>query len=255
MPKPPYRPVMPYQPEYPVPEGLKHRYSRAEAVERLGSAPPRSLPVDIIPSSIGSRLALFAAITASAGAVGVITGLAGYQVGAAVGGIVRDHNESGMFIDRAGAFWIAIGIIIALVAVGGTCYSLGRFESATVRSTLVEYRRAVEAWRSEFEAWARESRETVVSTYAAIDARDLAFRDRYIAGRTWLAEAFADLSIERDAVRQFVLRNKPHPGVSSANVLRESTRRSARPSSRIASSGCSSRVMRSTFPNCSTIGS
>jgi hypothetical protein len=224
MPKRRYRPVIRYQPVYPVPAELKQRYGQAEAVERLGSSPPRSLPVDVLPSSFAARFALLMAILVGAGAVGVFAGVIGYEVAAEIGGVVKQRNTSGVFIDGTGAFWILAGIVVALVGVAGACYSLGRLGAAGTRASLVEYRRAVEEWRSELETRLRENHAALNSAHATIEARDAAFHERYIAGRAWLAAAFADLSIERDAVREFVLRNKPHPGVSSANVLRQSAK-------------------------------
>ena len=196
--------------------------AEAGLVERLEGAPPRASIADVLSDAGISRPIVFGALATSMGAVGGAAGSIAFLAAIEIGTVTQNQDRSGVFVDGTGAFWACVGGVIALAGAFAAGIAYASFDSQAIRRKLVEYRRAVEAWR----AGVQRRIDTAISALREIktrnEERDNAFEVGFIAGRQWVADSFADLAAERDSVREFVLRNKPHPGISSAAVVRES---------------------------------
>ncbi len=210
-------------PSYPVPPALLvEKMPDSALVERLSTPIPRGGLEDALTERGVQGIALLLSIALGLGVVGVAFGCVAYLAAGAVGGIATNDDRSGVFVDGTGAFWGGVGAALALISVWYAGVSFGSIDSARIRSKLVEYRLAIEEWRRDAEQGLASRVGSLHAVERELVERQEAFEAGYIKGRQWLADAFAALSAERDSVREFILRNKPHPGVSSANVIRSS---------------------------------
>lgn len=174
-----------------------------------------------------TRTAVFAvALVLAAGGLGLLAGVIGWEAAAQVGQVQQHAGETGLFIDGAALFWIVAAGVVALVAAVGAGYAVGHQDTAEAQSKtqreMSEWSESATQWRTDVEAALRRRLSVITSEQDNLKALDEAFRGTYVAGRRWLADALADVWIERESIREFVLRNKPHKGISSADVLKES---------------------------------
>jgi hypothetical protein len=229
----PKRRVVPYHaPTYPsIPPEFRSIYENAELVERL-HAPLPSLSLADLNKTLRTRTALtIVSVILAAAAVGLIAGIAAYEVTHTVGPVrglnstsnarVASSAESGIFIGAGGISWLVIAGVVAAVGSLALGYVAGHLKSLPHRRMLTEYRVAMNKWRVELDAALASKLRFVELEQGKLRALDESFRTGYIAGRKWLAEAAADIWSERDKVREFVLRTKPRPGISSAEIVKE----------------------------------
>lgn len=219
-------PVRPPMPEYPRQSDYRRRYETSDLTDRIATIPRIDGVATMLSSNKTTTGILALALVLAAGGVGLIAGIVGWEAAAQVGRVRQQAGESGLFLNGGALFWVAAAAVVGLIAVGAGGYSVGHQDTAAAlhkaRREIGEWRESATRWHAEVQAALKERIALVASEQAEAERRDEAFRTSYVAGRKWLAGAVADVWIERESIREFVLRNKPHAGVASADVLKES---------------------------------